>query len=68
VGAGGVRGQRKVKVLQNDCLHRTKRAELLANLEQQPAEVKAVRKNPVDKIYEAHVRAVDFAETVLTPR
>jgi hypothetical protein len=54
--------------LQSEYLHRSKREELLANLEQQLAGVKAVRKNPLDKIYKAHVQAVDFAETVLTPK
>jgi hypothetical protein len=49
-------------------LHRAKRADLLANLEQQLSEVKAARKNPLDKIYKAHVQAVDFAETILTPK
>ena len=56
------------QLLQTDFLHRAKREELLANLEQQLAEVKAERKNPLDKVYKAHVQAVDFAEAVLTPK
>jgi hypothetical protein len=56
------------QLLQSEYLHRKKREELLANLEEQLAEVKAARKNPLDKIYKAHVQAVDFAETALTPK
>jgi hypothetical protein len=54
--------------LQNEFLHKSKREQLQANLEQQLTEVKAARKNPLDKIYKAHVQAVDYAETVLTPK
>jgi hypothetical protein len=56
------------QALQNEYLHKSKREELLAGLEKQLAEVKAARKNPLDKIYKAHVQAVDFAESVLTPK
>jgi hypothetical protein len=56
------------QALQSEYLHKSKREELLANLEQQLGEVKAARKNPLDKIYKAHVQAVDYAETVLTPK
>src|SRR5260370_30555654 len=54
--------------LQSEFLHRTKREGLLANLEQQLAEVKAARRNPLDKIYKAHVQAVGFSEAVLRPK
>jgi hypothetical protein len=56
------------QLLQSEYLHKTKREQLLANLEEQLAEVKAERKNPLDKVYKAHVQAVDYAETVLSPK
>jgi hypothetical protein len=56
------------QALQVEYLHKSKREELLSNVEKQLAEVKAARKNPLDKIYKAHVQAADFAETVLMPK
>jgi len=54
--------------LEKDYLHRTKREELINALNVQLDEVKAERKNPLDKTYKAFAAAVGTAETLLTPR
>ena len=54
--------------MQNQYLHRTKREELINGVLAQVDEVKAVRKNPLDKVYKSYVQASQVAEEILTPK
>ena len=54
--------------LSRDYLHRLKREELLGQVNAQVDEVRAQRKNPLDKTYKAFVSASDVAATMLRPQ
>jgi Tubulin like len=53
--------------LHSDYLHRLKREELQAGVNAQVDQVRAERKNPLDRTYKAFVAAADVASTMLTP-
>lgn len=55
-------------LLETDYLHKSKREELINRLDEHLAEVKAERKNPLDKVYKSYVSAAQFAETLLAPK
>jgi hypothetical protein len=55
-------------LLETDFLHRSKRQELVKAVNDQVAEIRAIKKNPLDKVYKAYVQSANYVETLVAPK